>query len=462
MFDIRITSLGSLLLRAGVSALFLSVPLAGHAKATEVQQAHLTAQGFGTTQQFSLDLNKSVILDLPAEVAEVIVSEPNVAGTIMRTTRRAIIQGVSEGSTNIFFLDAAGRTISVIDVQIEGSSPIGGALQSALARIIPGSAVRVESITLTGNNERVVLSGTVRSGADRDKAMLIASQFAGDPENVANLIEVTGSQQVALKVTVAEVKRDVAKQLGINLSGGFQVGAVNFGFNNQVATANNSISAGLDLANVQIDASLRALETRGALHLLAEPVLTTMSGQPANFLAGGEIPYITGYDDNGIATVDFRQYGVELEFTPTINSNGLIAMDIATRVSEPQLDRSLNTRELSTSVELGAGQTLAIAGLLDERSRHEINELPGIASVPILGALFRSREYVTEQTELVVLVTPMIAQPINGNVPIPTDYADMAGDAEASFLGHLEKMYGVGGTSGMRGSISGSVGFVLD
>ncbi|WP_172122404.1 MULTISPECIES: type II and III secretion system protein family protein [unclassified Devosia] len=431
-------------------------------------QLSISAAAYGAVRSTTVALNKSLIVDLPAGVAEVIVSQPTVAAAIMRTRTRAIVQGIGGGDTNIFFLDDQGRTISVLDIKVlEEPSQVGNALEGALARVIPGSNIQVESVTLGQLGEevnRVVLTGTVQSAEDRDRALEVAIQFAGDPKNVANIIDVAGAQQVMLQVTVSEINRNTAKELGINLAGTAVIGGVNLGFNNTTAGTNfttNGATGNFPIANVNIDAEIRALETRGALRILAQPTLTAISGQTANFLAGGELPYYD-LDDDGRRITNYKPYGVELDFTPIVKSNGQIGLKVETSVSEPQTDGSLSKRGASTSIELPAGTTLAIGGLLQERVSQGINQMPGLGNIPILGALFRSRQYQSQETELVILVTPYLVQPTHGTIAVPTDFSEPASDAEAVFLGKMEKMYGVGGRAEMRGGFSGSVGFMLD
>jgi pilus assembly protein CpaC len=447
----------------------LLLPTAATAPA-HAQDAQLTvsAAAYGAVRSTTIALNKSMIVDLPAGVAEVIVSQPTVAAAIMRTRTRAVVQGIGGGDTNIFFLDDQGRTISILDIKVlEEPSQVGNALQGALARVIPGSNIRVESVTLGAAGEevnRVVLTGTVQSAEDRDRAFAVASQFAGDPANVANIIDVSGAQQVMLQVTVSEINRNTAKELGINLAGTAVIGGVNLGFNNVTAGSNfttNGVTGNFPIANVNIDAEIRALETRGALRILAQPTLTAVSGQTANFLAGGELPYYD-LDPDGRRITNYKPYGVELDFTPIVKSNGQIGLKVDTSVSEPQTNGSLSKRGASTSIELPAGTTLAIGGLLQERTSQGINQMPGLGNIPILGALFRSRQYQSQETELVILVTPYLVQPTHGTIAVPTDFSEPASDAEAVFLGKLETMYGVGGRAEMRGGFSGSVGFMLD
>lgn len=458
----------ALLLAAG-----LAIGTVASAVPLQAQEAQIVVSGaaYGGQRNLDLELNKSIIVDLPAGVAEVIVSQPSVAAAIMRTRTRAIVQGVTGGDTNIFFIDDAGRTIQILDLRVmEEPSQVGNALEEALARVIPGSRISVESVTLKDDTNRVVLTGSVLSQDDKMRAEQVAIQFAGKPENVANIIDVAGAQQVMLQVTVSEVKRDVAKQLGINFGAVVNVGVSNLlNFTNGLLTDAfplDGINASFGANGNQVGAAIRALEGRGALRVLAQPTLTAISGQAAKFLAGGELPYYTyDEDDEGdrTRTVMFKPYGVELSFTPTVKSNGTIALTVDTSVSEPQADLSITKRQANTSVEVPSGMTLAIGGLLQERSSQKINQFPGLGDIPILGALFRSRQFQTEETELVILVTPYLVNPSPANsIPVPTDYATPASDAEAIFLGKLENQYGVAGSGEFRGGFSGSVGFALD
>ncbi len=447
----------------------------GHASGAETTQLRINAQSFGTTRQISLDVNKSMLVDLPVDVQEVIVSQPGVANAILRNKRRAIIQATGAGNTNIFFMDASGRTIVVLDVSNKGvnneAASVATVLRETFAKVIPNADIEVEAVAMTNAKgdliNRIVLSGSTSSVAEADKALSIASQFAGSPENVTSVLNVSGSQQVMLKVTVAEVKRDISKQLGINLTSTFSIGGISGSFTNtpEADLTTNGVKATLPVnmpfGSASVDMAVRALEEHGAIRLLAEPVLTATSGQQADFLAGGEIRYQTGTDDNGVPVYDYKEYGVKLSFTPTIKAGGQIGLVVNTSVSEPQADASLNKREVKTNVELGVGQTLSIAGLLDERTRQQINRLPGLGDIPILGALFRSREYISNKTELVFLVTPYLARPSNEAPVLPTEASANANDAEAIFLGRLETVYGVG-PAGTRGSYDGQVGFLLD
>jgi pilus assembly protein CpaC len=439
---------------AVLGGLFGLVPLGlPPAHGAEPNHLRIGAGAYGVTQRLEVGLNKSLIVDLPADVHEVIVSQPSVAGAIMRHKRRAIVQGITSGGTNIIFLDRAGEAIAVLDLAIGDSADN---LLSTLARVIPGSKIEVQTF-----GEGLVLSGTVRSGDDLQKAVAIAAQFmGGDPSKIANALTVTGSQQVMLKVVVAEVRRDTLKDLGINLTGSLSVGAVNLGLNTTKASQSESITAGYSAPGVSIDATLRALSQRDALRLLAEPMLTAKSGSPAELLVGGELP-VTTEDSSGRATTEWKPFGVELEFTPTIKSNGIIALDLDVSVSELRTDGALNKRSVGTSVELPEGETLTLGGIIQDNVRQQIAGLPGLSDIPILGTLFRSRQFLRSETELVILVTPYLAHAGEAR-RLPTDKVVVAGDAEAIFLGRMEALYGVGGDDGLRGSYGGSIGFALD
>jgi len=432
---------------------------------------HLTvSRSSGASQSVSIGLNKSMIIDLPADAREVIVSQPTIAGATMRSKRRAILQGIGIGDTNIVFLDDRGAQISALEVSVVRDD---STLTKVLAKLLPGS-----NIVVQGFGDHLVLTGTALSQDDVSKAVTIASQFAGGADNVANILTVSGPQQVTLKVTVAEVSRQAVKQLGLNLTGSLDAGALTTGIvNNEslggasnVVTA-NSITAGVDVAGLSLQATMRALEQRGLSRTLSEPTLTALSGQAAEFNAGGEFPVPASIDTLGQVSYTFKTFGVDLKFTPTVKSNGIIGVVVDSSVSEPTTDGAVTVggltipatknREAKTSVELPAGSTLSIGGLFQEEERQQINALPGLSNIPILGALFRSRDFIRQQTELVILVTPYLATP--GAPPtLPTDGVVAAGDAEANFLGHMQKLYGVGNPDPPPAQYHGSIGFALE
>lgn len=454
----------------------------GMARADDI--THIRVNRIGASETIPMAVNKSILVDLPTDAAEVIVSQPGVANAILRSKRRAVVQSTGSGDTNIFFLDAAGRTIVVLDVSVKGAtSTVAAALRETYQRVLPGAKIDVESVQLINSEgdvvNRVVLSGTAVTADDVTKALTIATQFAGSPDNVASVITVGGPQQVTLQVTVAEVQREAVKQFGINLSGSLTAGGLTTGLVSTQALGgssnvitNNGIGAKYTAGGFTLQATLNALERHGALRTLASPTLTALSGAEAEFLAGGQYPVPTQVDDSGHVTYTFKDFGVKLKFTPTIKSDGSITLAVDTSVSEPTTEGGFTVggvtipgtkeRQAKTSVELGAGQTLSIGGLMQDTVRTQINRLPGLGDIPILGTLFRSRDFIHSQTELVVLVTPTYASA--GKMPeLPTDRISLANDAEAVFLGHIENVYGVGDGAGkMRGGYDGSVGFLLD
>lgn len=462
----RFAAAGRWVMAGALLAAMLAAVAPSHAASPAyLRVAHKAA---GSTQSVSMQVNKSMLVDLPTNAGEVIASQPAVATVVMRSKTRAIIQGVSPGDTNIFFLDPAGNNIVVLDLRVvQPTSEVGTALEATLARVIAGSNIRVE--TLSDNaiegTTHFVLTGTVLTAEDKAIAEAMANQLSEDDEEAGSLIQVIGPQQVKLQVTVAEVNRETIKQLGINLNGSISVGAVNLGLENSPPVGNVSgvsntsgVSFNASGAGWSLEATLQALERRGALRTLAKPTLAAISGQPAEFRAGGEFPYETVVD--GQVTTAFKEYGVFLNFTPVVKSKGLIGLLVDTAVKEPSAGGAVSNRSAKTTVEIQQGQTLAIAGMLQDTVRQQMNQLPGLGNIPILGALFRSRDFIHSQTELVILVTPYLVEPSYDDSK-PTDNMRVAGDAEAIFLGRLEKMYGVG-DDGMRGGYTGSVGFVLD
>lgn len=466
----RFFALGGKLVLILVFAFAVALP------AMAATQSHLQVSkaSLGATQHVEIGLNKSLIVDLPVPASEVIVSNPNLAGAVMRSKQRAIIQGIAIGETNIFFLDKSGARISVLEVVVTQDS---SALATMLARLLPGSRIEVETMTVA-DGARIVLSGWAQSTDDVDKAVAVAGQYAGGDANVANLITIGGAQQVALKVTVAEVSRETVKQLGINLSASLNAGGLTTKLINTPALSgassvvpSSTTDIGFGIGAFSLDAKIRALERRGAMRTLAEPTLTALSGQEAEFLAGGEYPVPSGID-NGVVAFTFKTFGVNLKFTPTVKSNGIIALSVETSVSEPTTDGGFTIngvtipatkeRRAKTSVELVSGATLAIAGIIQDQVRQQFNAMPGLEKLPILGALFRSRDFIHAETELMILVTPMLARP-GEPVDLPTDHLNFASDAEAIFLGRMESLYGVGGSDSSRnGNYHGRVGFVLD
>jgi pilus assembly protein CpaC len=430
-----------------------------------------------------LGVNKSMVVELPRPAGDVLVSNPAIADAVLRTSTRLYLIGVKLGQANVFLFDAAGTQIASLEIYVEADL---GALNQLLAEAIPDGFVRADAM-----NGNIVLRGQVPSASESSRAMQITvgmldGSSAGSDEsggeevekNVVNLLTITGEEQVALKVTIAEVERDVVKQLGINVSGsldidGFSISTLTNGLSPIPFEGGGELGIGFNGDDGSIGANLQALEETRMVRTLAEPTLTAVSGETANFLAGGEFGYQTfddSVDDNGTisrrVTVAFKPFGVGLAFTPVVLSPGRISLKIRTEVSEIAGTTFgipfLNTRRAETTVELPSGGSFVIGGLIQEKTRRAATGFPGLQHVPILGALFASKDFLSEETELVMIVTPYLVKPVSPkDLARPDDNLVLAGDAEAYFLNRLTKAYGRA-TPVPGGAAAGQVGFTFD
>lgn len=453
----------------------------------------------------NLGINKSIVIDLPDDAGDILVSDPRVADAILRTSRRLYVMGIEFGQANIFIFDQNGREMASIDLHVE--IDLNG-LRAMLKRVIPDSDIQVEAV-----NGSVVLTGEVRTSIDSQKAESIAFQMLarieetvvgasgatatniGDARtgDVLNLLRVRSDEQVALKVTIAEVQREVIKQLGINLmpSGPswlvFNENTFGASLTNTNGPAFGAFSATANFVTNQfsVESWLQALEQTNVMRTLAEPMLTAVSGETAEFLAGGEYPVTrtldSTIDDTGrivrALETEWRPLGVSLAFTPVVLSGGRISLKLATEISEMTNvggsgsqggDGYLNvtyppvtTRRASTTVEVPSGGAFVIAGLVREEMRKAINGTPGLSKLPILGALFSSSDFVRAETELVIIVTPYLVRPTSPDkIARPTDNFAVTNDAETIFLGRVNKLYGSGREPG--GDYQGRYGFAFD
>ena len=326
-----------------------------------------------------------------------------------------------------------------------------------------------------------MLSGSVSSPAEAQQAFDLASRLVGDVAKVVNGITVRGRDQVMLKVTVAEVQRDVIKQLGIDLSGSFNYGAavVNLNTQNQFSANGGPLSTSAAIGTWKsITATLRAMDRAGVIRTLAEPNLTAISGETAAFLAGGEFPYVKGTSGppDFTPTVDFKKFGVSLIFTPVVLSEGRISLKVLTEMSELSSDGalsvpgglsvpSLKTRRAETTVEIPSGGSLALAGMIQEQTKQAINGTPGLMQLPILGTLFKSRDYINHQTEMVVIVTPYVVRAVaQKQLSRPDDGFADPNDPSAILLGRLNRIYGAAGQAKSEQPVNyhGKYGFILD
>ncbi|HEY0301153.1 MAG TPA: type II and III secretion system protein family protein [Rhizomicrobium sp.] len=452
----------------------------------------ISTKGGTVTQRLTLSLNKAAIVVLDADARDVLVSSPDIVDAVVRTPRRIFLLALKTGQTNAFFFDGAGHQLASIDIRVEKDVvDLSAMLRSAM----PGSNIKVSAI-----NDNVVLQGTVVSAQESARAQDIAGRFAGDPAKVVNMLKVPGSEQVTIRVRIAEMRRNVAKQFGIDLasaavvagvpiaaSSAQQFGLVGRALNDlsgatagQVcATGANPLTAGptCALGPNNLQGTLKALESVGLVHMLAEPNLTAVSGETAKFLAGGEFPVPVSRDRDGNVTIEFKQFGVGLSFTPVVLSAGRISLQVSTEVSELTNTGSftlqgannsgltipaLSVRRTQTTVELPSGGSFAIAGLMQHNSKQVLEALPGIKDMPILGALFRSRDYQNDETELVVIISAYLVTPTAAaNLAAPTDGYVAPTDAETILLGRLNAVYDKPGSDAAKPAPSGSAGFIV-
>jgi pilus assembly protein CpaC len=448
----------------------------------------------GNSQSVELGVSKSVVIDLPRDIKDVLVADPKIANAVVRSSRRAYIIGIGSGETNVFFFDADGKQIAGFDIAVRRD--LNG-IRQVIKEVIPDS-----DVTVQGVGDGVVLSGSVANAAESQQAYDIAvrmlngstSQTVPQGDKVVNAIVIRGRDQVMLKVTVAEVERDVIKQLGINLSGalGYGTAVINFNNTNPFSAFGQSLSGSSITAGWQgINATLQAMEQAGVIHTLAEPTLTAISGEEATFYAGGQFPILNGYSCSATSTtpgapvtcqpsISFKNFGVSLNFTPVVLSEGRISLIVKTDVSDLSTENaltivqpgttatatvpSIKERSASATVEIPSGGSLAMAGLIQETTRHNINGFPGLMELPILGPLFKSNDYINQRSELMILVTPYIVRAVaEKDLSRPDDgFADPSDPAQV-LLGNLNRLYGVGGkTDPPPDAAHGTYGFILD
>lgn len=413
-----------------------------------------------------MGLNKSVVVRLPAEARDVIVGNPDIVDAVVRSKTTAYLFARKTGQTNIFFFDAAGQQILALDLEV--SLDMTG-VRKLLNRSLPGNRITVDTM-----NNNIVLGGVARNGLEAKTAMDLAGEYAkGDGGGtVLNTMTVAGEDQVMLKVKVVEVQRDVLKQFGVDLSALLDLGKFAFKLANVNPFSSSLVSSGSGYKGVyssggtQIEGLLRAMEGDGLLRTLAEPNLTAMTGQSAKFHAGGEFPYNV-CPVSGTCSSEFREFGVKIDFTPTVLSEDRINLKIKTDVSElgaviSGVIPTINRRSADTTLELPSGGSMMIAGLIKETTRQNLNSTPGLKQLPVLGSLFRSRDFVSNETELVVIVTPVLVRPTGQEkLSAPDKGFAPASDKNAILFGRLNKLYG-GGTDAPGGAYHGNVGFIVE
>ncbi|MVT68890.1 BON domain-containing protein [Bradyrhizobium pachyrhizi] len=467
---------------SAVAALTLN-PALTPVVAGDYRAAPAAADGQMNARFLSLGVGKSVVIDLPRDIKDVLVADPKIANAVVRSAQRAYIIGATVGQTNIVFFDAAGQQIAAYDIAVKRD--LNG-VRAALRAALPNADIQIEGV-----GEGVMLTGSAASPIEAQQAGEIATRLVGSADKVVNSITVRGRDQVMLKVTVAEVSRSLIKQLGIDLTANLNYGTTVVKFtNNNPFTANNAaLVPGNNLttsfgAAPSVSATLRAMESAGVVRTLAEPNLTAISGESATFISGGEFPIPTGVTcqtttggaiGNCVQTVSFKKFGISLNFTPVVLTEGRISLRVMTEVSEVSTENSLTggaggttipsikTRRAETTLEIPSGGSMAMAGLIQDQTKQAINGLPGLASLPVLGTLFRSRDFVNNQTEMMVLVTPYVVRAVaQKDLSRPDDGFANASDPQADLLGSINRVYGVPGRTEPARNYRGTYGFITD
>ena len=475
-----------------LSSLLLLAPLLPkQASATDMAPTNSNTQSSG--HFFRIALNKSAVVTLPGDARDVIVGNNEIVDVVIRNKNTAYLFARKTGSTNIFFFDANGQQVMALDLEVALDTL---ALQNLIRRTLPGTHITVDVL-----NSNVILGGIAMNAQEAKTAVELANEYIAQATVtttttattstggglIVNTIKIAGEDQVNLQVKIVEIQRDVLKQWGINFGAVLNAGSFAFNLSNMNPFANVDMSPGqgygasfADGAGNGITSIIRAMESDGMLHTLAEPNLTALSGQAASFKAGGEFPYQTCVLSAGSRSceIKFKEYGVGLDFTPTVLTEGRINLKIHTAVSEltdvqtgtlaTSLGQnaagvpSVNVRAADTVLEMPDGGSMMLAGLIRENTRSKINGTPGLRKLPILGALFRSREFISNQTELVVLVTPHIVRSVaQKQLEMPDKNLNIATDRQTILMDRLNKLYGPKGKI-PNGKYTGKVGYIVE
>lgn len=414
-------------------------------------QAPLNTAG----ESLQVAAGKTIELPLSGPVREVVVGNSDVADVIVRAPNLVHLTGRAAGQTNVFLLDRSGRVMRRIELSVTIDSQ---AVKDALKAVLPEErALQVEAVA-----DSLYLSGSVRSDAAANTAKGVARRFVANDANLVNLLRVTSEQQVLLHVKVAEIQRTVLKELGVGFAPGRPIALLGNakmtagGTSASVGLIDSSSSAIFGTATVTgigaLVASLNILENQGLIRTLVEPNLTAVSGETATMLAGGEIP-IPVSQTNGALSVEFKPYGVLLNFTPTVLDPGRLSLKMSTEVSAIDTTNktaisttisvpAFKVRRAGSTVELPSGGSIMIAGLLQNDITSNIAGLPGLMDLPVLGALFRSNAFQRNETELVVILSAYVVQPVEQpSLAAPTDGFAPSSDIKRFLLGRLQDTY---------------------
>jgi len=439
-----------------------------------------------TSSSLQVPMNRAVVVESDRSFAELSIANPSIADISTLSDRTIYVLGKAPGRTTLTLLNAEGRLITNVEVQV---TPDIAEFKERLRQILPGEPIEVRTA-----NDGIVLSGTVSSITALDRALDLAQRYA--PERVSNLMTVGGTQQVMLKVRFAEMQRSVRKSLSSSVAFGGAIGdlttaggtgalaspgargtALSGGFPTSGNARQGAVSLGISAGSLEFAVLLEALEAKGVVRTLAEPNLTALSGQQAQFLAGGEYP-IPVIDNDGGVTIQYKPFGVELAFTPRVVDKDLINLELQASVSG--LDSSVTfqnggvsvnafrRRETSTTVEMRDGESFAIAGLLSDDFQDLAGQVPWLGDVPVLGALFRSASYERQQSELVIIVTPHLVTPTRGEaLALPTDRIVPPTEGDLFLNGKVTGGNARRPTRGAAGEVakqdfSGSYGYVME
>ena len=400
------------------------------------------------SESMIVPVNKSRVIKLAVDVRDVLVTNPDIADVVVRRPTQIYLLARQIGTTNVFLFDGTGNVLRRIEVRVQlDVAPV----EAALAVSLPN-----ERILVSAANQTLFLNGTVATAVASENARQIARQFVSADGNVVNLIKVRGDQQVLLRVRVAEMTRQIAKEFGLrSTTTSFPLGEGTLSVVSGIARANQFATSTFSAATFgpfdQLTLVLEALERNGLVKILAEPNLTAVSGQSASFLAGGEFPIpIPGSD--GSVTIEFREFGIRLSFTPAVLSPSLISLQVETEVSALTDQGSvtlggftipgLTTRRASTTVEVPSGASIVIAGLLQNDVRNTVQGFPGLKDIPILGALFHSTQFQADQSEVIITVTPILVRPVDPqDLALPTDGFGPGSDIDLLLLGRLHAVH---------------------
>ena len=435
-----------------------------------------------TESALNVPMNRAVVVESEVPFAELSIANPSIADISSLSDRTIYVLGKTPGTTTLTILDGNGQLITNVDVRV---APDLTEFKERLRQILPDERIEVRSA-----NDGIVLSGTVSGTAKMQRALDLAQRYA--PERVSNLMTVGGVQQVMLKVRFAEMQRSVSKALRSSVSLNGLVLDDDLGISSETGTwldgvntlgqpvtvtpgSEGGVLFGFTSGGLEVGILLEALESKGVVRTLAEPNLTALSGQEAKFLAGGEYPVPVSQEDGQIS-VEFKPFGVELNFIPRVIDKDLINLELEAAVSALDPDNGIDLgairidgfsrRETSTTVELRDGESFAIAGLLQDDFRDLNGQVPLLGDIPVLGALFRSAEYQRAQSELVIIITPHLVTPTRGEaLALPTDRVKLPTESDLFLFGRVtgdsRQLRGAAGEVAKQ-DFNGSYGYVMD